>query len=108
MKRTIAMGHFATIAEHASKMIFLIKVWVFVSLIASPKHPQSFTGFANAIQMVIIVIITIKAKTIFEIILRLMAKRRKTPSESSRVASSMEAVRVAKSGTNVAIPRVSR
>ena len=68
-----------------NNMIFFSSVCPLVSLIASPKQPQSFIGLAHTNHMVNNVMMTINAKQTREISLRRMAKRRNTPMQNSRL-----------------------
>ena len=81
-----------------NNMIFFSSVCPLVSLIASPKQPQSFIGLAHTNHMVNNVMMTINAKQTREISLRRMAKRRNTPMQNSRLDITTEASKVIQSG----------
>ena len=60
---TLCSGNLQSKMEIAKSMMFLPKVSKLVNLIASPKQPQSLTGLAMAIHVVMSVITTmIKTK----------------------------------------------
>ena len=108
MNRTIFCGYMNIITEQAKSTMFLMSVSTFVSIIASPKHPQSDTGFAIAIQTVMAVIIAMKANISFDVACRRIAKRVKIPNENSTAASPIAMMSVSQSGMKLANPKASR
>ena len=86
MNLTIANGAFHIAKAAASSIMFLPKVCQLVSLRASPKHPQSLTGFARAIHTVVAVIIAMKRRMVFDTSLLLMAKSSRMPRLNSKAA----------------------
>ena len=88
----------------ANRMRFLTRVSSLLNLMASPKHPQSFTGLAMAIQMVMSVMMTMINSNILDISLLLIPNRMNMPMENSIVERATEAVRVIQSGTSPASP----
>ncbi len=108
MSLAISRGHFAITTAHANKMMFFISVCVLVSTMASPKHPQSFTGLATAIHKVSTVMTTITAVTMRLTIRRCMANKRYMPKANSKAANITDAVSVAQSGIHGVSPMASR
>lgn len=96
---TICSGNLQSKMEIAKSMMFLPKVSKLVNLIASPKQPQSLTGFAIAIHVVMSVITTIVKSKILEVRRLRMANNKKMPIENSNVERATEAVSVIQSGT---------
>ena len=99
MSLGIASGHRAIAAVHARSTMFLASVCALVSVIASPKQPQSFTGSATYIHTVTAVITTMSAASTFDTARRLMANITSTPSVNSIAASATAPHRVSQSGT---------
>ena len=69
----------------ASKTIFFQKVFQLLNVIASPKHPQSLTGFAIAIHKVRGVINSIIAVTMSNPHLKEMWSNSNIPADISRI-----------------------
>ena len=108
MKRVMRSGHTATTAEAVSRTTFFHSVCQLVSFTASPKQPQSFTGLATANHSVTTVITAMKASTMRDTCLRLMANSRNTPKQNSSAERLSEAASVSQSPTYCARPRASR
>ena len=84
----------------ASSKIFLAKVCPFVSLMASPKQPQSLTGLKRKIHNVTNVMKHMKtAESLVTMSLRIPTSRR-IPRQNSRVDTVSEAMSVIHCGTN--------
>ena len=108
MNLTIDSGFHVTTAAHAMSIMFFISDCILVSLIASPKHPQSFIGFAIVNHIVMAVIMHMNANIILEHILRLMANSMNIPSENSSPDIATDVVSVIQSGIMPAIPTAPR
>ena len=78
--------------------MFLSRVSPLVSFMASPKHPQSFTGLAMNIHTVMRVITTIIAVVNFDTSRRCMANSMNMPSANSVIANAIAPVSVIQSG----------
>ena len=98
MKRAISAGRHATSVAHAISTMFFSSVSPLVSLSASPKHPQSFTGSAMYIHTVSAVITLIRASVSFDTMCLRTAKSMNTPSENSRAPSAIATITSAQSG----------
>src|SRR5574344_2474125 len=98
MNLIILNGHIAKVIEQANNTMFLMKVCMLVRCMASPKHPQSFTGLHITNHKVMRVIIAINGDVIFEISLRLIANSRNIPKQNSSAASAVDVKRVIQSG----------
>lgn len=93
-------GRFHKMMAIASKMMFLTKVSPLLSLMASPKQPQSLTGFAITIHRVRSVMQIITNNNILVTIRLRMAKSNRIPKLNSIVDKKTEKVSVAQSGIN--------
>ena len=108
INRTMRNGHVKITAAHAKSTRFFKRVSVWVSLTASPKQPQSFTGFQIAIQAVIKVITIMKTSITFEVARRRILKSTNMPRLNSRDAKTIEVPSVIQSGSMPASPALPR
>ena len=104
MKRNIAKGLRMMTIEQPRRMMFFTSVSVFVKCKASPKQPQSFTGFATTNHTVISVMMLMKTTINLEMSLRWMAKSRKMPIQNSTAASKTAIINSIQSGRKPGIP----
>lgn len=93
------VGQMAKTMAQPSSTMFFNNVSVLLSLIASPKHPQSLMGLAMANHSVTTVMIAMKTSVIFDTTRRLMASRMNTPKQNSKADKTTEAPNVIQSGT---------
>ena len=104
MSLGISRGQRARMAAITSIATFFHSVCQLLSTSASPKHPQSWMGSANASQSVNSVIRAIISSTTFDTSLRLMAKSRQMPRMNSVADNNTEAESVSRSGTSPPSP----
>ena len=98
ISRAMSIGRIAVTMAAASSTMFFRSVSPLVSFMASPKHPQSFTGLAMNIHTVMSVITTINAVTSFDTRWRCMANSMNMPRANSVMASVIAPVSVSQSG----------
>ena len=98
MIRIIRSDHLNSENAAIRKKTFFQKVSQFVRMIASPKQPQSETGFMIARYSVKGVMKNIKTKREIVVSFRRMPKNKKTPNVNSITANNIEPKRGKKSG----------
>ena len=105
--RGISVGLHATRAAQARSTTFLASVSPLVSLMASPKQPQSLTGLSTKIHTVRAVMTAMNASVSLLTTRRQMARSMSIPIQNSTALSATEAARVAQSGMAPATPMAS-
>ena len=100
-------GRMATQAAQASSTTFFSSVCPFVSVTASPKQPQSFTGFQMAIHSVTMVIRAMNSSSRRDVSLRRMAKSMRMPSANSTAGNATPMPSVSQSGSSPPSPAAS-